>query len=115
MLLQLLSQGLHQDEPPTAHRLEADEMLKLPEAEGTPLVDLRHVHDIAHDAVRARIGARPNRRRVDAGHRGKDSMAIEVVHPFLTQPEERGRIAGINRIWTQAIEDKHEDHSGLAG
>jgi hypothetical protein len=42
-------------------------------------------------------------------------MAIEVVHPLLTQPEERGRFAGINCIWTQAIEDKYEDHSGLAG
>ena len=89
MLLQVLSQGLHQDEPPIAHRLEA---------EGTPLVDLRHVHDVAHDAIRPRIGARPNRRRVDASHRGEDSMAIEVVHQLLTQPEERRRIAGIKRV-----------------
>src|SRR5262245_47597095 len=107
MLLQLLSQSLHQDEPPTAHCLQADEMLKLPDAEGTPLIDLRHVHDVAYDAVHTRIGARPHCCRVDAGHRGKDSMAIEVVYPLLTQPEERGRIAGINRIWTQAIEDKY--------
>ena len=115
MLLQMLAQGLHQSESPTAHRLEADEMLKLPEVEGTPLVDLRHVHDIAHDAVRARIGARSNRRRIDAGHRGKNGMAIEVVHPFLTQSEERGRINRINRVRTQAVENKHEDHSSLAG
>src|SRR4029453_2356034 len=81
MRLQLLSQGLHQDEAPTAHRLEADEMLKFPEAEGTPLVDLRHVHDVAYDAVRTRIGARPNRRRVGAVPRGKDSMAIAVSTP----------------------------------
>jgi hypothetical protein len=41
-------------------------------------------------------------------------MAIEVGHPLLTQSEERRRIDGMSRIWAQAIEDKHEDHSSLA-
>jgi hypothetical protein len=46
---------------------------------------------------------------------GKGSMAIKVVHPLLAQSEKRRCIDGIKRVWTQAIEDKQEDHSGATG
>ena len=68
-----------EDHVATRYLVEFQKVFVIVVVEGPIRVNLRHVHRIADDAVRARVCARRYSGRIHAGHRGKNGVPIQKV------------------------------------